>query len=408
MNQIQPIGMGTLENNERTDRAIFCTYWLYFYGFRSILGEVRLFDYFAISLAAFGLIRLMSAGRLNSKLIIWVILLLSPLILAIMFEPNIDTIIFFTKTFIIAIYFVGYFKSMRLSIMEFFCFAVPVVVSVYFFIFPRASDIDHLLKGRMAGISEPNFTSLSLIISMCGAFGAYVLASTRRVKIVAILIVLICFYGVILTASRAGLIGAVIMLCLVLTMEKRLRYAGLIWASILLILALCSTGLFLDEFIIIERFQTLLGGHDLVMSATSERFFTKLAWHTVQTGDWFIAGNAMNISEWGRDYGMSVPHNSLLDLGIAFGKASLYFYGVLTAALLGVNMIFLLVNRQLRNVHDKSSMLPSILFLALFPMYMSLSAGMAMDFVLWLALGAYPLLTLPRQPQAISTNCGIG
>lgn len=379
--------------NSFVDRAIFCTYWLYFNGFRCVLGETRLLDYIGMSLVVVGLTRLILNRHINFRLMAWVIVLLCPLIFVIMFDPNTYTTVFFIKTYVVALYFVSYFKTMRITIAEFVCFAAPVVISIYFFINPRPSDAMYVPDGRLAGISEPNFTSLSLIISMCGAFGIYGWTRVRRMKLIAVSTVLACFCGVLLTASRAGLVAMTIALYLFLTVEKRVRYAGVI----VVVMVLSMTGVYLKEFVIFERFQNFFSGNDLATTAVTERYFTGLAWLTVQNGNWFIAGAPTQVSEWGRGYGVSVPHNSLLDLGVAFGKASFYFYSAFVVVLLIFNIRYLIATCRHINNRERDTILASILFLALFPMYMSLSAGMAMDFIMWLVLGAYPLFGSSRQ-----------
>ena len=371
------------------NRTIFCAYWLYFYGFRGVFGGMRVLDQLGMSLAVLGLINLLSTERLNFRLVGWVAILLCPLALAAILDPSIYIILYVFKIYVVAIYFTGYFKSMRLTLVEFVCFAVPVVVSVYFFLYPAASAKVYLLKGRMIGISEPNFTSLSLIYAMCGAFGIYVLTKIKWAKVTAIVITLICFVGVVLTASRAGFIGVTIALCLFLIIEKKARYV-LVVATI--ITALYPTDNFKYRPVVFQRFQASTGGFDAFMANTSGRDrFMELAWDEIHRREWFIGGGPKRVSKWGKYRSVRVPHNSLLDVGLAFGKASFYFYGALLIALLAVNLQVVMVNWRCRNYEEKNKLLTPIFFLSLLPMYLSLSAGMTMGFILWMVLGAYPL-----------------
>lgn len=385
------------------NRVIFCTYWLYFNAFRGVLGGMRLLDYLGMSFVGLGLINLLRTRLLNWKLVGWVTILLWPLALAAIVDPSTDTTIFVIKTYVVALYFVCYFKSERLTIVELVCFAVPVVVSVYFFLYPRPSDNWLLFQGRMSGLSEPNFTSLSLIISMCGALGVYVLTSMRRAKVAAIVVASVCCFGVILTASRAGFIGATIALCLFLAIEKKILYAGLGVVTVAIIMGLNEVGGFLNEFTVFQRFQGSFNGNNPAMSVISERSFTELAWHTVQSGKWFIGGGPQYVSEWSTNLRINVPHNSLLDIGVAFGKAGFYFYSALLVVLLIVNLRVVASNWRCRNQEEKGKLLAPMLFLSLLPMYMFLSAGLTMGFVLWMVLGAYPLLhATPKLAKAPS------
>lgn len=372
-------------------RVIFCAYWLYFFGIRGIFDGVRLLDYLGMSLVILGLTSLIRRRFLNWPLVGWVTVFMCPLFIAATLDPSAYIILFLLKSFLVAIYFTGYLKSVRLTISELVCFAIPVVVSVYFFLYPRPTDEVHLLTGRMTGIDEPNFTSLSLIYALCGSYGIYVLASSRRVKVGAILIAGICLLGVALTASRAGAIGATIAFCCFLVIEKR-KTLIIVFASLMTVLSFSNT--FLSGLVIIQRFQdtffpgamainNLYGGRDLLV---------ELAWNSINNSSWFIGGGPQRLSEWGSYVSFAVPHNSFLDMGIEFGKASFYFYSGMFICLLATNVRAMVRNWQCRNHEEKTAMLAAMLFLSLMPMYMSLSTGMAMTFILWMVLGAYPLL----------------
>jgi hypothetical protein len=396
---------GETLRNQATIRAFFCAFWLYFYAFREVLGGTRLLDYLGMSFLVLGLINLVSNRLLNLRLVGWVTVSLCPIILAAFLDPNMDTIIFMFKTYAVALYFTAYFKSMRLTIVEFVCFAVPVVVSVYFYLNPRPYDMEFLLHGRMSGVSEPNFTSLSLIISMSGAFGIYLLARMRRAKVVASVAVCICVIGVVLTGSRAGFISLMIALSLVLVIEKKIRYASLAAASVAVIIGSNSVWGFLNELLVFQRLQGFLSAYDPIMTIISERNFMELAYYKIHSGEWFIGGSPQQVSEWSIFSRINVPHNSLLDIGVAFGKASFYFYSALLVALLLVNLWIVVANWRCRNQEEKSMLLTPMLFLSLLPMYMSLSAGMTMGFILWMVLGAYPLLhASPKLAEAPSKN----
>jgi hypothetical protein len=341
----------------------------------------------------------MKAGLLNWRLAWWLTIPLLPLALAAASDPSMNVVLFIFKTYVVALYFAVYLQSMRLTIVEFVCFAIPVMVSFYFFLYPRASD----MMGRLSGISEPNFTSLSLIIAMCGAFGIYELTKARRVKFIALATALICITGVILTASRAGLVGTAIALCLFLVIRGRKRNATMILAVVAVIMIFDLQTVLIDNVYVLQRIQDSLGKGDMAGAYTSERYYTERAWNTVQSGDWFIGGNPRQISESSHEAGIPVPHNSLLDIGLTFGKASFYFYGALLVVLLGINLRCILSKKwRQRTQNDRGIIVAPILFISLFPMYMSLSAGLAMDYVLWMVLGAYPLLRLT--PTAIEED----
>jgi hypothetical protein len=373
-------------------RIIFCSFWLYFNAFRGILGHIRFLDYLSIFLVPIGLIMLASAGKMTSKMIQWVTILICPLVVASIVDPSIDIFLFVLRSYMVALYLTIYFKTMRLTIVELACFVFPVVISAYYFLNPRYSDYVVLLQGRMSGIDEPNFTSLSLIISMCGAFGIHMLTKRKWLKVAVIAIAFICFLGVVLTVSRAGFIGATIALCLFLIIVKRKWYASVI-ATVAIVIIVLSSGSVLHHMSVVpERFQMITGKQNLLTAIIYERPFMERAWHTVQHGEWFSGGGHQRVIEWGA-YNLGVPHNSLLDVGIEFGKASFYFYGVLFVVLLFVNVFVIVINRRFEN-HDMHMLLTPMFFLSLLPMYMFLSAGMTMSFILWMILGAYPLLHL--------------
>lgn len=383
------------------NRAIFCTYWLYFFGFRGVLGHVRLLDYMGMSLVVLGLMHLLFTRLLNWRLAGWVTILFCPLFLTVIFDPSIYIALFVLRSYVVALYFACYFKSMRLTIVELVCFAIPLVVSVYYFQYPRPLDELYLLKNRMAGISEPNFTSLSLIYVMCGAFGTYVLTGMKRVKVTSIMVAIAAFLGVILTASRAGFIGATIGLCLFMVIEKSIRYAVGVSAVAAVIIALDSGGDLLNKFVVFQRFQGATG----LMAVISQRPWMELAWNSIYNGEWFIGGGPIRVSEWG--IGLAVPHNSFLDIGIEFGKASFYFYSAIFIVLLVVNVLAVGRSWRCRDHEEKVALLTPLLFLSLLPMYMTLSTGMTMIFIQWMVLGAYPLLHTALKAPKTSSKKGI-
>lgn len=375
------------------DRAVFYIYWLYFEVIRNATGGWRLLDYLAISLIAFGLMRFISKKLLNLRLVVWVTILLSPLFIAAILHPNADSFLFIIKTYVVAIYFSCYFKVMRITKIELMCFMVPVVVALFFFINPGAIPEQNYFEGRLAGFWDPNFTARSLIFSLCSAIGVYQLTTIGRgVKKAVILVALACSFGVLLTASRAGFIGLLIALSLILVMSKRIRYSGVIAVAAIVNAGMSLISTFTSSFNIFDRLTTTLGLSDLVSVVINERYFTVLAWDQVKSGEWFIGGSPTTVSEWAGKLRLQVPHNSLLDIGLAFGTASFYFYSALVVTLLAVNVRVVAANWRFRNAQEKSALLTPMMFLSLLPMYMALSAGLAMDFILWIVLGAYPLL----------------
>ena len=374
------------------NRTIFCTYWLYFYGFRDFLGWIRVLDYLVMALLVLGLMNLAYTERLHSKVVKWVSILCCPLALSAALNPSTYVILYVLKMYVVALYFAGYFKSMRLTMFEFVCFVIPVVVSVYYFLDPKTSYDIYFLKGRMAGIAEPNSTALSLIIAMCSAFGIYVLTRVRRVKIVVTAVAVVCFFGVVLTASRAGFIAVMIALSMFLVVERRMMSVGVVMLVVTTIKGVDSIMDFLNGLVVLTRFQALFYKCYHLTEVTSQRFFTELAWHAVNKGDWFIGGGPLEIGVWSRSIGGYTPHNSSLDIGIAFGKMSFYFYAVLLLVLLAVNVWVVATNWRCRNHEEKCILLTPILFFSALPMYMTLSLGMTMGFTLWVVLGAYPLL----------------
>jgi len=386
--------------NDLAHRVIFCTYWLYFYSFRGVLGHIRVLDYLGIALVLLGLIGLVLTMRLDFRLAAWVTALACPLAIATILDPSIYVILYVFKMYVVALYFTLYVKSLRLTLVEFVCFAVPVVVSVYYFLYPRPSEELLLLQGRMSGIDEPNFTSLSLIQAMCGAFGIYMLTELRRAKVIAIAAVFACSFGVVLTGSKGGFIAVTSTLCLFFFVRKRLYYAGGIAVVAAALIALNPGFASQHKPAAVERFRDATGEFDF---SGRDRLF-ELAWDDIHRGKWFIGGGPQRVSEWGKNRSFNVPHNSLLDFGLAFGKGSFYFYGALLAILLAVNVRVVIAHRSYGSHEEKERLLAAVLFLSLFPMYMSLSAGMAMSFVLWMVLGAYPLLHKSAKNAIVSWN----
>jgi len=235
----------------------------------------------------------------------------------------------------------------------------------------------------MAGISEPNFTSLSLIYAMWGAIGVYQLSRWVRTRTLMLVIVSICYVCVILTASRSGFIGATFGVCLFLLIEQKVRLASIVLAVAIGTMGLNLAGSPQKTPFVIQRMKAI---------SDSDRSFTERAWNDVRHDDWFVGGGPRRVGEWADRNTSPVPHNSLLDIGLAFGKGSLYFYGAVCIVLLAVNVRILMVHWHCRNHVEKVATLTPLLFLSLFPMYMTLSAGLAMDFIMWMVLGAYPLL----------------
>ncbi|KQC07391.1 MAG: hypothetical protein APR62_06465 [Smithella sp. SDB] len=372
-------------------RIIFCTYWLYFFGLRYVLGGVRLLDYIGMSLVVLGLMNLMHNRLINWRFVGWVILLMCPMFIAAILDASEYIILFLLKSFLVVLYFTCYFKSMRLTIVELVCFTIPVAVSVYYFLYPRVADEVHLLAGRLTGIDEPNFTSLSLIYALCGAFGIYILRHMKLAKMGALLIATICLFGVVLTASMSGFIGAIIALCCFLVIEKR---KSLVIALAAVIIALNLSATYLSNLVVIQRFQDIIFPNATVVNKLygGRDRLAELAWSSISSGDWFFGGGPQRLNEWGSYISFAVPHNSLLDIGIEFGRASFYFYSAMFVIFLVMNVRTIVRNRQCRNYEEKTAILAAMLFLSLIPMYLSLSTGMAMTFILWMVLGAYPLL----------------
>ena len=374
-------------------RVLFCAYFLYFTALRSLFGENRFLDYMGIFFLVFGLLHLIYNRQLNGRLVRWISILMSPMLIAVILEPSMHAFIFLFKSYLIAVYFTCYFRLMRLSIVELVCFTIPVILNVYFFVFPKAEYYQYLILGRMAGISEPNFTSLSLIISMCGAIGIYMLSDIKRVKVSAMVTALVCFCGVFLTISRGGFIASTIALCLFLLMRKRiLSVVGVVMTVITLMWIFSIDMAMPNNFLMIDRLKSPFERANTTDELIHERFFTEHAWHVVQNGEWFKIGIPESGEAWNIEGSSVVSHNSFLDIGIEFGKASFYSSCALFFILLAINIRVVLRNWRCRDIEEKFAMLTPLLFLSLIPMYMTLSTGMTMIFILWVVLGAYPLL----------------
>lgn len=373
-------------------RVIFCSYWLYFSTFRSFVEGQRLFDYLGISLLFLGLLYLHRNRWIDLKLVKWISIIMCPIFIAIILEPSIHAFIFIFKAYIIAVYFSCYFKSIRLSMVELVCFSIPIFANFYFFIFPKASYYIYNIRGRMAGISEPNFTSLSLIISICGALGIYVLSDSKRIKVGALAAALISFIGVLLTASRAGLLSAIIAISIFLLI--RFKTPALACVVFLVFLFIQTFGIdftISDKPFVFERFQKTYEKANDIDDALAERFFTVDAWDKIKDGAWFSIGLPDAGGSW-EDKGIEVvPHNSFLDIGIQFGKASFYFSCALFFVLFFINIRVLLKSWHCRYIEEKYAMLTPLLFFSLMPTYMTLSTGMTMPFIFWMTLGTYPL-----------------
>lgn len=359
-------------------------------------------DYIGISFLLFGLFGMISNRKVRFRVGMQVFMMFSPIVIAAIVNPTADALFFLLKMYIVALYFVCYFKSMRLTKVELVCFTLPVLISMYYFFHPVASyGLSHL-EGRLSGIGDPNFTSLSLIISMCGAFGIYMLTKKKMVKILIMTVVVICCWGVLMTASRAGFVGAMVALCLFLIIRKIRWYVSAAVIATALLIAL-NSNIIVDithNLFLFERFQSLSGEHESVVESVVEiRPFTERAWNTVQNGKWFIGGGPRLVAEWAEN-ARFVPHNSMLDIGLAFGRASFYFYSGFIVVLFFVNVFKFAENIRHPERGGTDYLLTSMLFLSLLPMYMFLSVGLTMSFILWLVIGSCPLLhsslRLPR------------
>jgi len=352
-----------------------------------------------MSLVVYGLLRLISVKKmtfrivLNLRLVGRVTLLFCPLILVVLLDPSSYILLYVIKMYIVVLYLTLYFKSMRFTHIEWICFAIPLVVSMYYFMYPRVSDFYQLSLGRGSGISDPNFTSLSLIYSMCGAFGVFALAKAKNVKMTALIIVMLCFAGVLYTASRAGFLGASVAVCLFFVFGKRIRSAGMVAVLAVFFVIVNLSGVSHNMPLVFQRFMPSGGwGLESVVENSSGRdILADRAWRKISHGDWFVAGGPRNVTLFSGDK-KNVPHNSFLDIGLAFGKFPFYFYSTLLFLLFVLNIWEVSKTWRCRNTQEKKTMLVTTLFLSLLPMYLSLSAGMSMGFQLWTVLGAYPLL----------------
>lgn len=382
---------------EHVHRIIFFAFWLYFFAFRGILGRIRLIDYFAFFLVPIGIVLFILNKKAPTKIIKWVSIITLPIIIPALIDPSEYILLFVLKLYLAALYFAIYFKIMKLSYIELMLFIFPFVISIYYFFFPRPEDYIYLMQNRMAGISEPNFTSLFLIISMCGAFGIHLLINKRSIKIFMIIIVLICCYMVILTASRAGFVSAIIALSLFAIIKKIKWYivTPLIIFAIYIGLNLNVINEIMDRIFVFTRFQSLFKRSDsLIETLILERPYTQNALEAVLNDKWFIAGGAQRVSSW-VVYNFAVPHNSFVDLGLGFGKASFYFYSALFVFLLWLNIFFFIKARSVNNTMSEHYAISSVFFLSLIPMFIFLSSGMTFCFIFWVILGFYPLLQYP-------------
>ena len=283
---------------------------------------------------------------------------------------------------------------MKITVIELICLVFPLLISLYYFLYPSGYQLAYLPQGRMAGIDEPNFTSLSLIISMCAALGVYILKEQKYLRVATIVVVFICFWGILSTASRAGFFGGIVAVCSFFVVKKFRWYIS-IGVVVIAVFAVLNANAIMDiagRFLVFGRLQSLSSAHKgLIGAIIDERPFMAYAWDTVNHGKWFIGGGPNLVIQWA-DLFQHVPHNSLLDIGLAFGKASFYFYSALVILLLIINLLSIGINRICKNSVEKGAQLTPLFFLALTPMYMFLSAGLSMSFIFWLALGSYPLL----------------
>jgi hypothetical protein len=177
------------------------------------------------------------------------------------------------------------------------------------------------------------------------------------------------------------------------------------------VIAIMLVAIFLDagailknKPLVIQRLLEPLETRNAPETLLNERHYTEQAWNTVREGAWFIGGYPDKVLEWIKS-ALYVPHNSLLDIGIAFGRASFYSYASLLLGLIIANIRYILLLSPQRNWEQPEIGLTQIIFYSLLPMYMTLSAGFRMDFIMWIALGAYPFLHVaPRFRRAKSAR----
>ncbi len=373
-------------------RVIFCSFWIYFYILRGILGHIRFLDYIAFSLIPIGLLLLVVYYKISYKAVKWIVVLMFPTFIAAIVDPSLYIFTFVIKNYIVALYFFVYFKQMKLTKVELTCFIVPLFFSLYYFVFPTEYQLEYIeVYGRYAGIDEPNFTSLTHIMAICGAFGIYFLSQKKWLKVTSIVLVSISFTSILLTLSRAGIIGALVALYLFLIINLRgfLTNISLGVANLAIIMYINTIRQYLN--FLVERFEKIFGKGFVLDLFLNERPFTEYAWHIVQQGPWFVGGGPFRVSE-SKYYNLVVPHNSLLDIGLGFGKASFYFYGIFLLFVLIINVVHFFKYRKdyIHTSHDK--LIASMIFLSLFPMYMFLSSGMTMAFIFWMIMGIYLLI----------------
>lgn len=374
------------------DRYIFCGYWLYFNGIRSIFGEIRELDYIGFCLILFGLARFIGKSRFFLK-ITWIAsIFFLPLIVVIVFNPTVYIVFNIVKLLIAFLYFTIYLKTIKFGRIEWLSFAIPLVVSFYYFVNPRDVSLYQLSLGRFSGISDPNFTSLSLLIAMVGCFGYFYSCNSSVKKNCALCAMVFCAMGIVITASRAGFIGLSIAIMLFLLIEKKVWCVSILCSVVMFIFASILSNFSIELPLVFSRFYDHGGNFESIFQNTSSRdILSELAWSRICSDDWFVGGGPRNVSLLFRG-DMYVPHNSFLDIGLAYGRFPFYFYSAIVVMLLILNLWEVRKISRCKNFSEKESLLIAIFFLSLLPMYLSLSAGLTLGFVFWVTLGSYPLL----------------
>lgn len=380
----------TILINDIFYRSIFCTFWLYFYAFRELLGNQRILDYAVIIIVFVSFISLIIEHSGSTRLFFVLAPLIVPLCIGFILSSHADDILFICKTCFLLTYFALYIRVVKLSIIEYISFSLPLLITLFFLFNPRASN--HSLE-RLSGIDEPNFTSLSLIYCLSASFSIYLFTSSFKMKLISIFASFLSIICILLTQSRAGLVSSLIAIVIFLLIKIGFRFTFICIMLLSTFLIILPDIYVTHNIPLFQRFHSDNNELDLGALTNNRDVLAEKAIDDIINGAWFISGSPQRVHDWGQYSSFNVPHNSFLDIGIAFGKAPFYIYIAYFVGLLALN-IRIVVLFRVRRVTSPHYIIGALFFLSLTPMYLSLSAGMAMSFLIWLSFGAYPFLMI--------------
>ena len=370
-------------------RAVFCAFLLLYTG---VLSHLIPWDtpwrYGGVFFLIYGTFLFLIDRKLNLAVFRAVTLLFIPMFISAFMGGSLSDLYLVLKTYLATLYFTNYLKMVGFSMAEYLCVASTLFVSFWYYISPRPYNPE--MEQRWTGyVEDPNFTALSLIQGLCALICAYQLTNDRRMKQMFVVLGVVCCLLIFATASRAGLI-ALFITAIILGLRKNVRIAAGITALMGLII-IGMTGIDITGHLpsVFSRFYFMKSGADsMVMNTSGRNLLWDHAWNEIDTGGMFTCKGIQGILDFMSRYGL-VPHNSLLDVGIMYGKFCFYFYSLLLAVMLISHAVYWFRATRVPTAGDPEVARMSLMFIPAMSMYLSLTVTMSLPLILCVSYGSY-------------------